>query len=188
MRTLGVKSNSIIFIDVDGVLHTRWNHNTLNSKFAGLFKVCPCSRGGVCDPNLLNHLRLVVERTGSWLVLSTAWRRWAALRANLQQVFESVPVDTSSYEAAVKCITTPQNIHSLGISDSRSCPTERRGDTFGKLDNKNSNSDERGTYCEASPDEKESATSTSPVASAETLWTRVIGQTPYLEGREGVPS
>jgi hypothetical protein len=60
---------------------------------------------------------------------------------------------------------------------------------FGKLENNNSNSDKGGTYCVAeSPAEKESATSTSPVASAETLWTRVIGQTPYLEGGEGVRS
>ena len=44
----------VIFIDVDGVLHTR---------------------GSKCDPRLLQELKSVVAATGAWLVLSTAWRR-----------------------------------------------------------------------------------------------------------------
>ena len=60
--------NKVIFLDIDGVLNTKWwytqmNRNTPKDKFGYAF-----------DPKAVANLRRIVEETGADIVISSSWK------------------------------------------------------------------------------------------------------------------
>lgn len=60
--------NKVIFLDIDGVLNTKWwytqmNRNTPKDKYGYAF-----------DPKAVANLRRIIEETGSDIVISSSWK------------------------------------------------------------------------------------------------------------------
>lgn len=60
--------NKVIFLDIDGVLNTKWwytqmNRNTPKDKYGYAF-----------DPKAVANLRRIVEETGADIVISSSWK------------------------------------------------------------------------------------------------------------------